>query len=158
MNTVVVGRGKGCPGPAALDEGGQLGFISRSKTVDELRQLPAIVPHRKSSVRQWFCATASAISLHHHFKRLLLEMTNVNLTLFAKNNSLDAVTGDVITADLDLGDQIALEPEVQKSIIEVLHASGELMAVEARANGKRFRGGAPGQPKNLIDVVYRHIG
>src|SRR4051812_385070 len=145
MNTVVVGRSKGHPGPAALDEGGQLGFISCSKTVDELRQLPAIVPHRKSSIRQWFCATASAISLHHHFKRFLLEMTNVNLALFAKNDSFDTVTGDVITADLDLRNQIALEPEVQKSIIEVLLASRESMAKEARANSKRFRGGAPGQ-------------
>jgi hypothetical protein len=64
----------------------------------------------------------------------------------------------MVPADLDVREDSIVEPHAEESIIEVFPAGGKTVAVNSRSDRKRSRRHAPGEPKNFIDVVNRHIG
>jgi len=124
-------RGKRRTGLAAFDKRGKFRFVSRSKTIDEFRQRPAVITRRKRPPGQRLGAIAPAIRLDDDFMRLLLEAANLNLPLFSKNPRFDSIAGDMIAADLHLRHKILAEPHVEKRIIEIFFARRVGMTIDA---------------------------
>jgi len=73
------------------------------------------------------CAACSAAN----FERLLVETADLYLPALPENQRFDAITGDMIPADLDLSGEIAFEPHVQHGVVEILKAGGEPIPVQA---------------------------
>src|ERR1039458_6818960 len=71
--------------------------------------------------RAWIAAPAG---FDYDFKRLLVEMANLDLSLFAVNDGFHAIARDVVAAHLHLRDHLAVEPKIEKRVIEVLLAGG----------------------------------
>ena len=55
----------------------------------------------------------------------------MDLTFLSEDDGLDAVTGDMIAAYLDLAEQMVTEPQAEQGIVEILVGGGESVAVEA---------------------------
>src|SRR5438552_53222 len=121
---ILVRGWKGQFGAAAFDEGGQLGFVCRSKAVDELRKRALVVAHAERTVRDWLGAAAAAVGFNHNVKWLLVEAAYVDLSFLAENDRLNTVSGNVIPGHLYLGDHLAVEPKIKQCVIEILLAGG----------------------------------
>src|SRR5260370_2842099 len=126
---VTVGGREGLVGPATFDEGGDFRFVGETEPVDEFRQRPAVVAHREDAARERLHAAAASVSFHPYLERLLFEAADVDLSLLAEDDRLDAGAGYVISADRDFGGQLAFETLVPEGVLEGLFGRGEAVRV-----------------------------
>ena len=93
---------------AAFDELRKLRLISGTKAVHKLGKGPAIITHLERAFVQRLRDAAWTKALNSHFKWLLIESADLDLTPLAEDERFHSIAGDVIAADLDLSGKIVV--------------------------------------------------
>lgn len=84
-----------------------------TETVDEFGQRLAVVAHGEHLVRDGLDGMAFGVGFNGDLKGTLVEAANVDLAFLAEDDGLNAIAGDVIAADLDLGNGV-FEPAMYR--------------------------------------------
>src|SRR4051812_4453447 len=99
-----------CRGCTAFNKTSELRLVGSAEAIDEFGQRPAIIAHLEAPVSERFCLSSPAVCFDQNVEGLLIEAAYVNLPFLPEHHRFDTVAGDVIAADLDLPDHIAIEP------------------------------------------------
>ena len=154
---VVVGR-EGHVALAAVDECRYFGFVGGAEAVDEFGGSGAAEAAGEDAAGERFGGAAAAVDFDENLVGSLFEMADPDLALVAINDGFDAIAGNVIAGDLDLGGEIVAKPHAEQGVVKIFDGGGEGVAVNTRAEGEGAGGHLAREPEDFVDVVDGHVG